>query len=71
MKMENRMHYKTYLYIFFVFLSIFALSSINYEKIIKQNKIIETKILVMILGLALGYLITNFVVDFIGLDKIF
>ncbi len=65
------MHYKTYLYIFFVFLSIFALSSINYEKIIKQNKIIETKILVMILGLALGYLITNFVVDFIGLDKIF
>lgn len=65
------MHYKTYLYIFFVFLSIFALSSLNYEKIIKQNKIIETKILVMILGLALGYLITNFVVDFIGLDKIF
>ena len=65
------MHYKTYLYIFFVFLSIFALSSINYEKIIKQNKIIETKILVMILGLALGYLITNFVVDFIGLDKSF
>lgn len=65
------MHYKTYLYIFFVFLSIFALSSINYEKIIKQNKILETKILVMILGLALGYLITNFVVDFIGLDKIF
>ena len=71
MKMENIMNYKTYLYIFFVFLSIFALSSINYEKIIKQNKIIETKILVMILGLALGYLITNFVVDFIGLDKIF
>lgn len=65
------MHYKTYLYIFFVFLSIFALSSINYEKIINQNKIIETKILVMILGLALGYLITNFVVDFIGLEKIF
>ncbi len=65
------MHYKTYLYIFFVFLSIFALSSLNYEKIIKQNKIIETKILVMILGLALGYLITNLVVDFIGLDKIF
>ena len=71
MKMVNIMHYKTYLYIFFVFLSIFALSSINYEKIIKQNKIIETKILVMILGLALGYLITNLVVDFIGLDKIF
>lgn len=71
MKMVNIMHYKTYLYIFFVFLSIFALSSLNYEKIIKQNKIIETKILVMILGLALGYLITNLVVDFIGLDKIF
>lgn len=69
--MVNIMHYKTYLYIFFVFLSIFALSSLNYEKIIKQNKIIETKILVMILGLALGYLITNLVVDFIGLDKIF
>ena len=65
------MYYKTYLYVIFVFLSIYALSSINFEKIIKKDKVIETRILMMLLGLALGYLITNLVTDFIQLDQLF
>ena len=60
------MNYKILIYIFMLFVSIFALSSINYEKIIKKNKIIETKILVMTLALALAYLSTNFILAFLS-----
>lgn len=65
------MNYKIYLYAICVFLSIFALSGINYEKFIKTNKIIETKILIMILALIMGYLLTNLIVEFLELSAIF
>ena len=64
------MNYKIYVYIIAVLLSIFALSSINFEKIIKRNRLIETKILVIVLGFALGYLVSNFIFDFISCTKI-
>ncbi len=59
------MDYKIYLYIFFSMLSAFALSGINYEKIIRKNRIWETRILVLILSLILGYLLTQFVSEFL------
>ena len=71
MKMVNIMDYKIYLYVFFVLLSAFSLSAVNFEKLIKKNKIIETKILVMILSFISGYLLTNFIVDFLAFSQIF
>lgn len=65
------MNYKIFLYIFFVLLSAYSLSAINFEKIIKKNKIIETRILVMILSFISGYILTNFIVDFLEFSKIF
>ena len=59
------MDYSVYLYIFFSMLSAFALSGINYEKIIRKNRIWETRILVLLLSLIFGYLITKFVLEFI------
>lgn len=59
------MDYKIYLYIFFSMLSAFALSGINYEKIIRKNRIWETRVLVLILSLILGYLLTQFVSEFL------
>lgn len=59
------MDYKIYLYVFFSMLSAFALSGLNFEKIIKKNRIWETRILVLLLSLSLGYLITKFVLEFI------
>lgn len=59
------MNYKIYLYVFFTFLSIFALSGVNFEKIMRTNKVIEAKILVMISAFSLSYLLTNFMVDFL------
>lgn len=68
--MENIMNYKLYLYIIFVFLSVFAFSGINFEKIIKKNKAIEARLLIIIFSFISGYLLTNFVVDFIECSKI-
>ena len=59
------MDYKIYLYIFFSMLSGFALSGINFEKIIRKNRIWETRILVLLLSLVMGYLVTNFVLEFL------
>ncbi len=68
MKMVNIMNYKIYLYAIFVFLSIFILSGINFDGIMKKNKVIEARLLVMCLSLAMSYLLTNFVWDFLNLS---
>ncbi len=60
------MNYKLYLYALFMFLSIYALSGVNFNGIMRKNKVIEAKILIMILSIALSYLLTNFVVDFLN-----
>ena len=67
MKMENIMNYKVYLYAIFLFVSIFALSGINFEKFMKRNKILEARLLIFILSFALSYMLTNFICDFLNL----
>ena len=61
---------KTYIYVISVFLSAYALSGINYDGFIKKNKAIEARVLVVLLSIALGYLITNFITDFIAVSSI-
>ena len=64
------MHYKIYIYVITVMLITYTLSGINFEKFMKKNKVIEAKILVMVISFALSYLITNFITDFLSLSKI-
>ena len=59
------MLYHKIVYIASVMASIFALSGINYEKFIKKDKIYETRFLVILLSLALGYLVGSFIISFI------
>ena len=59
------MHYKIYIYVVSTLFSAFALSGVNYEKFIKRNRIWETRVLVMLLSFALGYLVTQFFLAFI------
>ena len=54
-----------YLYIIFTMFAAFGLSSLNFEKIIKKNKIIETRILYFLLSFALGYLVTKLFLVFL------
>lgn len=62
------MNYKIYLYALFVFASIFILSGVNFEKIMKKEKVIESRLLVMSLSCCMAYLLTNFVIDFLNLS---
>ncbi len=64
------MNYKTYIYIISVLLSTFALSGINFNNFFKKNKIIESRLLIILFSLALGYLVGTFVITFIELSKI-
>lgn len=61
------MNYKIYLYAIFLFLSIFILSGVNFNGIMKKNKEMEAHLLVLSLSMCVSYLLTNFVWDFIGL----
>ena len=62
------MNYKIYLYALMLFLSIYILSGVNFEKVMKKNKVIEARLLVMCLSMALSYLLTNFIWDFLKLS---
>lgn len=61
------MNYKIYLYAIFLFLSIFIFSGVNFDHIMKRDKVIEARLLVMSISCANAYLLTNFVLDFLNL----
>ena len=67
MKMEHIMNYKIYLYAICMFISIFMLSGVNFEKFMKKNKRAEAITLIMTLSMAISYLLTNFIWDFLNL----
>lgn len=62
------MNYKIYLYAFFILLSAFAVSGINFDSFIKTHRKWEARVLVIILSFILGYLLTNFVIDFVKMS---
>ena len=65
MKVVHIMNYKLYVYVFSILLSIYALTGINFEKLTRKNKIVEIRIFIIIVGFILGYLISNFIFDFL------
>jgi len=60
------MNYKAYIYVITLFLSIFAISGVNFDNFIRKNKVIEARILAILLAICCSYLVTNFVTDFIS-----
>lgn len=67
MKMGNIMNYKIYLYALFTLLGIYMLSGVNFEKFMRKNRNVEAWLLIFCLSIALSYLLTNFVVDFLNI----
>ena len=61
------MNYKIYIYAIMLFVSMFALSGINYTGIFKKDHIIEAKIMIILLALSLAYLSGCFIISCIGL----
>lgn len=61
------MEVKTILYVIFTFISAIGISGINFNGLMKKNRNIEATILILVLSFALGYLLTNFVIDFLNI----
>ena len=61
------MNYKICVYAIFLLMSIFILSGININGMMKKGKEIEARLLVMALASIMSYLLTNFVWDFLNL----
>ena len=61
---------KVSLYIITLFASIFAYSGVDFEAIMRKNKPIESRILVLFLSFATSYLVTNFITDLINVTTI-
>lgn len=64
------MSYKLFIYVISVMLSTYALTGINWNKLLKTDKKIEARILIIVLGIGLGYLVSNFIISFIEVTRI-
>lgn len=63
--------YKSAIYIISVLLSVYAISGINFNNFFKKNRELEAKIFVILLAFSMGYLIANFLIDFLNYSKIY
>ncbi len=55
---------KIYLYTFCTMVCAFALTSVNFEKFIRKNKVLEARLLYFVLSFVLGYLLAEFLSSF-------
>lgn len=64
------MNVKFLLYILVLPFVIYALDSVNINSIFKKNKIIQARILYVMIIFVLSYLLVNFLYDFYDVSKI-
>lgn len=64
------MNIKLILYIIFIPFVMYALDGVNINSLFKKNKIVQARILYIMIGLVLAYLLVNFVLDFYDVSKI-
>lgn len=57
------MSVKFYIYLFSSILVVWSLESLNINKFFKKNRVVQARILYLLIGLSLIYLVTNFIYD--------
>jgi len=61
------MNMRIYLYFFMTLLSSFALSGVNFNKIVRQKAYWQVRILVVLCTLSLGYLSSQLIIAFFNM----
>ena len=64
------MFLKAFLYVIVLVITIWALDSINTTNLFKKNKYYASRVLYLIVIMALGYLLVNFLYDFFNYSQI-
>ena len=62
---------KFFIYIAVTFLVIWAMESVDINKIFKKNRIMQARVFYFLLGISLIYLVTNFFMDLFTSIKFF
>lgn len=62
---------KFLLYVLVTLLVVWAMDSVNINKIFKKNKVMQARVFYFLLGISMIYLITNFIIDLFEVSKIF
>ena len=61
----NKFVFKVIIYLLCFVLVMFGLSSLDFNKLIKQNKVNEARVLYLILSMVITYLLGSFLMDII------
>lgn len=61
------MNVKILLYTFFIMISALTFAGINFNNFFRKGKVFEAKMFYTIISVISGYILTNFVIDFIGI----
>ncbi len=64
------MFLKAFLYVIVLIITIWALDSINTNNLFKKNKYYASRVLYLIVSMALAYLVVNFLYDFFNYSRI-
>ncbi len=70
MKVGHIMNYKMIIYVICVLCVSFSMSSVDLNRIFKQNKVIEANMFAVILILAIAELVSRFIINFLEVSKI-
>lgn len=62
---------KFFLYVAVTFLVIWAMDSVNINKIFKKDRMLQARIFYFLLGISMIYLVTNFIFDIFSCTKLF
>lgn len=65
------MSVKVFIYVLVSISVIWAMESVNINKIFKKNRVHQATVFYLLLGLSLIYLVTNFIYDFFLTTKMF
>lgn len=60
---------KGLIYILVTIITIWAVNSINFENFFKKNKILEARVLYLLVCMSISYLVVNFLYDFFTYSK--
>lgn len=64
------MNVKAIIYILITPFVIYCMDSLNLNHVFKKNKVAQARILYLLVGLALSYLVVNFIYDFYEVSRI-
>ena len=59
------MSIKIVVYILTTILNIYLIDSLNINNMFKKNRIVEARIVILIISISVSYLVTNYIYDFI------